>query len=143
MRKLTTLATAMAMLALALPMQASARNRHQAETKTEAPKTAAATTPKAKVVTVKKNKHYAKRHRHHRVAMHKKHRRHMAAHKTPQDAQAYAASEEASQACRAEVVGICPRLAGAAPHRGRSTIRPLQRFHLTLSPAAQHLEVSI
>jgi hypothetical protein len=80
MRKLTTLATALAMLALALPMQAAAETATKPVTKTEAPKTAAA--PKAKVVTVKKTKHYAKRHRHHRLAMHKKHHRHMAAHKT-------------------------------------------------------------
>ena len=82
MRKLTTLATAMAMLALALPMQASAETATKPVTKTEAPKTAAAITPKSKVVTIKKTKHYAKRHRHHRLAMHKKHHRHMAAHKT-------------------------------------------------------------
>lgn len=81
MRKLTSLATAMAILALALPMQASAADTAtKPMTKTEAPKTAAATTPKAKVATTVKKKHYAKRHRHHRLALHKRHHHRLAAH---------------------------------------------------------------
>src|SRR5262245_45583677 len=78
MRKFTSFVTAMAMLALAVPMQASA----ETTTKTEAPKTAAVSPTKAKVATIKKAKRYTKRHRHHRMAIHKKHRRHMAASKT-------------------------------------------------------------
>ena len=80
MRKLTSLATAMAILALALPMQASAETATKPMTRRSA-KSATTTAPKSKVVTLKK-KHFAKRHRHQRLAMHKKHRKHMAAHKT-------------------------------------------------------------
>ena len=52
MRKLTSLATAMAILALALPMQASAADTAtKPMTKTEAPKSRRHDGPKAKVVT--------------------------------------------------------------------------------------------
>src|SRR5690349_11796711 len=80
MRKLMSLATAMAILALGLPMQASAETTVKPMVKTEAAKVATVTATKAKVVAVKKKKHYAKRHRHHRMALHKKHRKHIAMH---------------------------------------------------------------
>jgi hypothetical protein len=88
MRKLASLATAMAILALGLPMQASAETTAKPMVKTEAAKVATVTATKAKVATVKK-KHYAKRHHHHRMALRKQHRKHIALHKSRKHAAAH------------------------------------------------------
>src|SRR6476469_6150627 len=89
MRKLASLATAMAILALGLPMQASVETTAKPMVKTEAAKVATVTATKAKVATVTKKKHYAKRHRHHRMALHKQHRKHTAIHKSRKHAAAH------------------------------------------------------
>ena len=88
MRKLASLATAMAILALGLPMQASAETTAKPMVKTESTKVATVTATKAKVATVKK-KHYAKRHHHHRMALRKQHRKHIALHKSRKHAAAH------------------------------------------------------